>query len=58
MLTKMNLEKPPVGYFSEIRFHETSRPPPLPEKTYEKPKEIDWDKVPLPENESYKKFGR
>ncbi|GIY46378.1 NADH dehydrogenase 1 alpha subcomplex subunit 8 [Caerostris extrusa] len=37
MLEKLNIERPYMGYFSEIRVHKTDRPhpgPPLPRKEY------------------------
>lgn len=37
VLQKMNIERPPYGYFCEAKIHKTSRPPPEPRKPVEFP---------------------
>lgn len=32
MLEKLNLERPPIGYHSRPKVHDSKRPPPEPEK--------------------------
>ncbi|XP_072937593.1 NADH dehydrogenase [ubiquinone] 1 alpha subcomplex subunit 8 [Epargyreus clarus] len=55
MLEKMNLERPPFGYFTEVRVHDSKRPKPL-----EEPKAVYPDATPaLPEDAEKKpaRFG-
>ncbi|KAL0859092.1 hypothetical protein ABMA27_010935 [Loxostege sticticalis] len=55
MLDNLNLERPPFGYFTEARVHDTKRPKPRPE-----PKEVYPDSTPaLPESADKKpaRFG-
>ena len=52
---KLGQERPPLGYFSKIRVHDTKRPRPvteipLPEATVDP---VDPDTVPTPESAKY-----
>lgn len=58
----MNIERPPVGYFSVPRIHATDRPKPPPPKVRDYRAEAEAYQSELPEDypikDEYKKYGQ